>query len=51
MLIKSEKSTMTGIFQKGVLRQAKRMKLLSKKTKKKYIIADFVCLILKEENI
>ena len=28
---------------KGVLRQAKRMKLLSKKTKKKYIIADFVC--------
>ena len=29
---------------KSVLRQAKRMKLLSKKTKKKYIIADFVSL-------
>ena len=27
----------------GVLRQAKRMKLLSKKSKKKFVIADFVC--------
>ena len=28
---------------KGVLRQAKRMRTLSKKSKKKYVIADFVC--------
>tara|TARA_B100000315_G_C14431663_1_gene520418 strand:- start:88 stop:504 length:417 start_codon:yes stop_codon:yes gene_type:complete len=27
----------------GVLRQAKRMKLLSKKSKTKFVIADFVC--------
>ena len=27
----------------GVLRQTKRMKLLSKKSKKKFVIADFVC--------
>ena len=27
----------------GVLRQAKRMKLLAKKSKRKVIIADFIC--------
>jgi len=28
---------------KGVLRQAKRMKFLARKSKKKFVIADFVC--------
>ena len=27
----------------GIIRQVKRMKILAKKSKKKYVVADFVC--------
>jgi adenylylsulfate kinase len=36
---------------KGVLRQAKRMKILASKSKKKYVIADFICPLKKGRMI
>ena len=35
---------------KGVLRQAKRMKSLAKKSKKSFVIADFICPMKKAEK-
>ena len=36
---------------RGVLRQARRMRLLSKKSKKKFVIADFICPFLEGRKI
>ena len=36
---------------KGVLKQAKRMKILAGKSKKKFVIADFICPFTKGQKI
>ena len=37
--------------EKGIVRQVKRMNQLSKKTKKKYVVADFICPLHKQVRI